>query len=141
MTKADIITASDTIFKQLDACCNAIDENLFFKRPENKWSAAENMQHLILSTNTTALAYWLPAFLIKWMAGTPNRASRTYQEVKDKYYRKLSEGATASAKFVPKPIDINFGKQQLMRNWEKATNKFINALQKTERKTIWTVTW
>ncbi|MEO7307370.1 MAG: DinB family protein [Ferruginibacter sp.] len=130
MTKTEIITTAENMFNQFSETCYSIDEIRLFKRPENKWSAAENMQHLIISTNTTTLAYWLPRFLVKWIGGKPNRASRTYEEVKDKYYKKLSEGGRASGRFIPKPIEIKYGKQKLLDNWNKATTKFIVALAK-----------
>ena len=130
MTKTEIITAAENIFNQFSATCSNINETLFFKRPPNKWSAAENMQHLIISTNTTTLAYTLPKFLVRWVGGTPNRASKTYEEVKEKYYKKLSEGGQASGRYVPKPIEIKYGKKHLMDNWHKATTNFINKLIK-----------
>lgn len=130
MTKTEIITAAENIFNQFSATCSNINETLLFNRLLNKWSAAENMQHLIISTNTTTLAYALPKFLVRWVGGTPNRASKTYEEVKEKYYKKLSEGGRASGRFVPKPIEIKYGKQKLIDKWQKATNNFINTLLK-----------
>ena len=97
MTKTEIITASENIFNQLSATCSSIEETGLFKRPEKKWSVAENIQHLIISTNTTTLAYSLPKFLVKWIGGTPNRSSRSFDELKEKYYKKLSDGGKASA--------------------------------------------
>ena len=128
MTKTEIITTAENMFNQFSATCSNINETLLFKRPLNKWSVAENMQHLIISTNTTTLAYSLPKFLVRWVGGTPKRASRTYDEVKEKYYKKLSEGGQASGRFVPKPIEIKYGKQKLIANWHKATTNFINTL-------------
>ncbi len=128
MTKTEIITAAENIFNRFSETYNSIPEITVFKRPENKWSVAENMQHLIISTNTTSLAYWLPKFLVRLIGGTPNRASRTFDEVKDKYYKKLNDGGKASGRFVPKPIEIKYGKEKLMDNWNKATAKFISAL-------------
>ncbi|HEX2684757.1 MAG TPA: DinB family protein [Ferruginibacter sp.] len=130
MTKKEIITASEKIFSQFSATCQSMDDAYLFKRPGEKWSVAENVQHMIISTNTTTLAYRLPKFLVKWIGGTPNRASRTYEEVKAKYYKKLSEGGRASGRFVPKPIEIKYGKEKLLDNWDKATAKFIAALSK-----------
>ena len=106
MIKTEIIAGAENIFNQFSETCNAMAENVFFYQPENKWSVAENMQHLIISTNTTTLAYNLPKFLVRWIGGTPNRPSRSYYEVKEKYYKKLSDGGRASSWFVPKPIEI-----------------------------------
>jgi hypothetical protein len=130
MTKTKIITAAENIFNRFSETCNSMNDPLFFKRPENKWSVAENMQHLIISTNMTTLAYRLPKFLVRLIGGKPNRASRTYDELKDKYYQKLADGGKASGLYIPKPIEIKSGKQKLMGNWQKATVAFIAALTK-----------
>jgi hypothetical protein len=128
MTKTEIIAGAENIFIQFSETCSAITKNDFFKRPENKWSVAENIQHLVISTNTSTLAYKLPKFLVKWIGGKPNRASRSFEEVKAKYYKKLSEGGKASARFIPRPIEIKYGKQKLLDNWNTATSKFITSL-------------
>lgn len=131
MTKTEIITAAEKTFADLADTCNTFVEADMFVRPEtNKWSAAENIQHLIISTNTSTLAYSLPKFLVRWIAGKPNRPSRSYDQLKDKYYNKLQNGGVASSRFVPKPIDVNFGKEKLLNNWTKATEKFIRNLSK-----------
>jgi hypothetical protein len=131
MTKTGIITAAEKIFQQFSETCNSMDEALLFKKPGEKWSAAENIQHLIISTNITTLAYRLPKFIVRLIGGRPNRASRSYEELKEKYYKKLADGGKASGLFVPKPIEIKYGKQKLMLNWQKATEGFINALSKS----------
>ena len=139
MTKPEIIQKTEKAFAQLSSSCSDMDEVVFFNRPGEKWSVAENVQHLIISTNASALAWYLPLFLVRWIGGIPNRNSRTYGELKDKYYKKLSEGGRASSRFVPKPVEIKYGKparmnrsdkQKLLDNWNKATTKFINTLFK-----------
>lgn len=130
MTKNEIITAAENSFNNLSQTCWGIDETLLLKQMENKWSAAENVKHLIISTNFTTLAYRLPKFIVRLVAGKPNRPSRSYEELKDKYYQKLADGATASARFVPKPIEIKYSKQQLIDNWQTSTAGFIKALIK-----------
>ncbi|HMI77970.1 MAG TPA: DinB family protein [Ferruginibacter sp.] len=128
MIKNEIISATADVFQRFSQTCSSMDETVLFQRPANKWSVAENIQHLVISTNTTTLAYSLPKFLVKWIGGTPNRNSRAYEEVKEKYYKKLSEGGQASGRFIPRPIEIKYGRQKLLDNWERATVKYINAL-------------
>jgi DinB superfamily len=130
MTKNEIITAAEKIFSSFISYCDTIDENIFFDKPTPKWSVAENVQHLIVSTNTSTLAFSLPKFLVRWIGGKPNRKSRTYEELVTKYKNKLAAGGAASGRFIPKPIAINFGKEKLMRNWNKVTTKHIAAIQK-----------
>jgi hypothetical protein len=130
MTKTEIITAAEKIFYQFSETCNSMNEPVLFKKPDEKWSAAENIQHLIISTNMTTLAYRLPKFIVRLIGGKSNRASRTYEELKDKYYKKLADGGKASGLFVPKAIEIKYGKQKLMNNWQNATTGFMLALSK-----------
>ena len=129
MTKNEISAAAATIFNQLTDTCNTIKETDFFERPGEKWSVAENIQHLVLSTRTTTLAYSLPRFLVRWIAGTPNRDSRSFDELKEKYYKKLEAGGVATGRFKPKPIAEKYGKPKIMANWKNATAKFISAFE------------
>ncbi len=135
MTKNEIITSAEDSFAQFYQTCSGFTETFFFERPAGKWSVAENMQHLILSINTTTLAYSLPKFLVKWIGGKPNRESRTYDEVQARYNKRLEEGATASSRYVPKPIEIKYGKEKLLSNWKKSTERFIRVLdnKRTEK--------
>lgn len=130
MTKTEIITANEKIFARFSETSASIDETSFFKRPGDKWSVAENVQHIIISTNMSSLAWYMPRFIVKLMAGKPNRNSRTYDDLKNKYYKKLADGGRASARFVPKPIQVKYGKLKLMGNWNKAAAKFLKTLAK-----------
>jgi hypothetical protein len=130
MIKEEIIAATEKSFSTFTYYCNTIDEHTFFDKPTSKWSVAENVQHLIVSTNTSALAYWLPKFLVRLIGGKPNRQSKTYEELVTKYKNKLAAGGAASGRFVPKPFTLNFGKEKLLHNWSKVTAKYIAALQK-----------
>lgn len=130
MTKNEIITAAEKTFSSFTSYCNTIDATIFFDKPTTKWSVAENVQHLIVSTNTSTLAYALPKFLVRWIGGKPNRKSGTYEELVTKYKNKLAAGGAASGRFIPKPIAINFGKEKLLHNWNKVTAKHILAIQK-----------
>ena len=129
MMKAEIISATEKIFAAFTSQCNNTGETAFFDKPTTKWSIAENVQLLIVSTNTTTLAFSLPRFLVRLIGGKPNRSSKTYDELVNKYKNKLAAGGAASGRFIPKPIKINFGKEKLLNNWITATQKYITALQ------------
>ncbi|HMK03327.1 MAG TPA: DinB family protein [Ferruginibacter sp.] len=128
MVKNEIITATEQIFSRFSQTCSSMDDALLFQKPRDKWSVAENIQHLVISTSTSTLAYSLPKFLVKWIGGKPNRNSKTYDELKEKYYKKLSEGGQTSGRFVPRPIEIKYGRKKLLDNWQRATIKYLHAL-------------
>jgi len=129
MTKAEIINALRLSFSNFTKLCSSIDQNIFFDKPTAKWSVAENVKHLAIATNTSALAFTLPKFLVRWVGGKPNRGSSTYEELVIKYKKKLEDGGTASGRFVPKPLPITITKEKMMDEWENAASKFIVALE------------
>lgn len=129
MTKEIILKDAEESFTGFAKSCGAFNEHAFFERPEEKWSVAENMQHLILSINTTALAYSLPKFLVRIIGGTPKRNSSSYDELMTRYNKKIADGAKASSRYVPKPIELKYGKEKLLQQWNEVTSKFSNALR------------
>ena len=128
LSKEQIIAGAEKIFNAFTQTCNTVEEVSFFKHPPGKWSVAENVRHLVVSTNTTTLAYTLPDFIVRWVGGKPNRHSRSYEELVNKYKTKLAAGGKASGRFVPKPISTQYGKAKLMQEWKTATAKFLTAL-------------
>lgn len=131
LTREQIISEAGKAFDAFAKKIAEMEETVFFAKPSaDKWSAAEHVKHLIISTNTTTLAYTLPVFIVRWVGGTPNRQSRTYEALVERYKEKLALGGKASGRFVPKPMNIKHGQQQLIADWNKASARFINALQR-----------
>lgn len=130
MTKEQILTAAKNTFESLTALCTNFNDASFFEKPAEKWSAAENLRHLVLSTNVSTLAFSLPKIIVRLLAGTANRPSRTYDELVAKYKQKLAAGGRASAPFVPKPIPTGSSKTALLNQWIKATEKHLAKISK-----------
>ena len=128
MTKEIILKEATESFNSFAKSCSNFSEPAFFERPGDKWSVAENMQHLILSINTTSLAYSLPKFLVRWVGGTPKRDSSSYEALLARYDKKIADGAKASSRYIPKPIEIKYGKDKMLQRWNVVTSKFTNAL-------------
>ena len=101
MSKEEIIKELDDARAKFLEYCSAIDTASFYYQPEEKWSIAQNVEHLVISANTTRLAFSLPKFIVKVYAGKPNRASRTYDELVNKYKLKLQQGGKALGRFIP----------------------------------------
>jgi hypothetical protein len=68
-----------------------------------KWSAAQQLDHIIKSVSPVKLALSLPTFLLKLVFGKANRKSRSYDELVAKYHEKLKAGGRASGRFLPPP--------------------------------------
>lgn len=124
-----IITRSQEAFRELTKKCEEISEDDFFFQPEEKWSIAQHLQHLIISTKTSTAAFALPKFIVRWVGGKPNRPSRTFEELVEKYKRKLSEGGKAKGRYIPKKISPSLGKNTMINRWEKISGEYLRAIK------------
>ena len=127
MNKSEIITASQNIFNQFADYCPNISNEKFFHQPIDKWSIAQNVDHLIRSMKQTSLVYSLPKFIVRWYVGKPNRSSRSFHELIEKYKRKLTEGGKASGVFIPPPV-TNITRHELMDRWTKISAAYLKTL-------------
>lgn len=130
LDKEQILRESTIVFRQLTDCCLTITDDLFFKIPGEKWSVAQNVAHLIVSLKTTVAAYALPKFLVRLIGGKPNRPSRSYDELVEKYLAKLAAGGKASGRFVPKTIHPSHTRDQMLNKWLKVTEDYLEAITK-----------
>lgn len=130
LDKEEILRESAAVFRQLTDYCLTIPPDLFFKEPAEKWSIAQNMVHLIISLKTTVAAYALPKFLVRLIGGKPNRLSRSYDELVEKYRQKLAAGGKAQGRFVPKKIHPSHTREQVVNKWQKVTEEYLEAIKK-----------
>jgi hypothetical protein len=83
---------------------NKQSEAQFMATPNDKWSVGQNIEHLIKSLSPVNLALRMPAFVLRFQFGKPNRKPRTYQELVTRYLEKLQAGGRAPGRFVPPMI-------------------------------------
>ena len=110
--------------------CNPIRDDLFFFKPPDTWSIAQNVKHLSISVSRTHLAYNLPKFILKLLVGKPNRISRTYEELVEKYKAKLKQGGKASGPFIPKKIPAGTDKAFLLNQFAAAVESLAVSIEK-----------
>ena len=117
MTKAEIqhkLKESHAFFTQY---MQALPETDFLYRYDSKWTAGEQLAHIVKSTSPVKTALSLPPFVLKLIFGKANRPSRTYQELVEKYQSKLEAGGKSTARFLPP--EVKFEERE----------KLINTLQ------------
>ena len=110
--------------------CSSLPDTAFFYQPPGKWSPAQQVKHLIEATNMARLVFALPKLIVRWYAGKPNRSSRTYDQLVDKYKSKLEQGGKASGRYIPKPISASYGKQKLLTGFEHSMNRMQQAIKR-----------
>ncbi len=134
-SKEEIISR---IEKEMDAW-NSLLKNLdahFFEKQNQKWSIAENLQHLHLSVKPLNLAFSLPRFLIKTMFGKPYRKSYDYEEIIKRYAQLLNDGAKATAAYQPKKYTIGKNKAAILQRFYNSHAVFLKKLKMFEEKEL-----
>lgn len=109
------------------ACIERLPAEEFNKSQNDKWTAGQQLEHIYLSVKPVNLAFKLPAFLLKLIWGKANRASRSYDELIERYHAKLANGSKATGPFVPKSVDQKKG-QQLKANLKNVVSKLCLSL-------------
>ena len=130
LSKPEIIKQLAEVSKEFSAVCSPINNELFFYQPVDKWSIAQNAEHLIIATKNTIPAYTIPKFIVRLYAGKPNRPSRTYDELVAKYKLKLEQGGRAGGRFIPKQISSEIGKEKIVQSFSNYMNQLAKAIEK-----------
>lgn len=131
MNKSEILKKLSEGFSLVENTLHHTENQVFFLQKDDKWSAAENIKHLILSVNPLNIAFSLPNFTLLFF-GKLNRPPKNYAEIVEKYHQKLAEGAVASPKFIPEAINIDSNKEDLFQEFKKTNNKFLKKLDNFE---------
>ena len=131
MNKIEILQKLSEAFSLVEETIRDTKNETFFLRKDNKWSVAEDTKHLILSVNPLNTAFSLPNFTLLFF-GKLNRPARNYDEMAEKYYQKLAEGAVATPQFIPEGISINSNQADLIQEFKKANDKFLKKVDNFE---------
>lgn len=129
-SSAEIYNSLQAAFESLGEACLIVPDNLFFDQPTDKWSKAQHLQHLIISTQTSTAAFALPLFLVRIVGGKPKRPSLSYDELVAKYLKKLNDGGQASGRYIPKAIPQEVGKERLLARWQRVTDALLKAIER-----------
>lgn len=130
LSKAEIITGLQAASKEFTTFCRGIDVDVFFRQPGEKWSVAQHVEHLTISANKTRLPYILPKFIVRYYTGKPNRESRSYDELVEKYKAKLQQGGKASGVFIPGAATGDTGSEKILADFSKSMARLIKAITK-----------
>lgn len=123
---ANNIIQSVQTFNQL---IQELDADEFERSVDGKWSAGQDLAHLIKTLKIIGLAFILPKFLLKFLFGKANRPSRSPEELYEKYKGSLAQGGKAPAAFIPKKVRYAQA-DGLLQQHEYYGNQLIKRLNK-----------
>ena len=134
-TKPQIISALNENVDAFNNYIAPLTKEQFEVSPNGKWSAGQNLDHLIRAIKPLQLPYGLPKFALRILFGKTNRPSKTYDELVARYKAKLAAGGRASGPFIP-PF-ISFAKKdELIKKYAEQKQKLILKIEKQNEKDL-----
>jgi hypothetical protein len=124
MNKYDLILAMTENHERFSNYMNILTESEYLYAKPEKWSAGQQLDHIVRSTKPLILAVRLPHFALKLIFGKAKRTSMSFEELVKKYDTKIEEGAKATGNFIP-PL-IGFDKKDTLINELRSTITKIN---------------
>lgn len=106
-------------YAQFCALVQSLDEHAFHFHQDGKWSAAQQLDHLIRSVRPVVLGLSLPPFLLKLIFGRAKHASRDYDTLVKTYQEALAKGGKSPKAYEPKTSEAagfqSYGGERLMQ--------------------------
>jgi hypothetical protein len=101
----------------------------FLYAPADKWTAAQQLDHIHKSVKPLTQAMGYPKFVPRLLFGKANRPSKTYDALINRYNEKLLLGGRASGRFVPAAIAAS-QKDELIKLILDSVNKLCKRIEK-----------
>jgi hypothetical protein len=122
MNQSELLAKLKSEFSDMENLANSFEEAAFFKQSHaEKWSAAQNIVHLINSTKGIASALKDPSVLGAY--GKSERPSSDFDTIKNNYRIGL---AAFQAKGMPyKHLDTEGTKENLLQNFKDINQKLV----------------
>ncbi len=129
MTKPQIIQLLQEKHEAFIAYIQTLSSEELLYSPADKWTAAQQLDHIHKSVKPLTQALGYPKFVPRLLFGKANRPSKTYEELINRYNEKLSLGGRASGRFVPAAISAN-QKDELIKLILASVNKLCKRIEK-----------
>jgi hypothetical protein len=105
----------------IDYLMSLPDEEFMFSY-KNKWTAAQQLDHIIRCVKPLTLIFRLPKFLIRLRFGKANRNSKSYDQFVSRYEEISAKGTNPPQRFIPESINPE-QRNQLVQSLTKSLNK------------------
>lgn len=120
--KAELISELNTAYRKVSDLVTAVSTEKFYANTNNKWSIAENLEHLILSSVGVASVLKQPKSVFERF-GQPKGPSRTYDALYENYKEVLAGGLKAPSTYSPTG-ESRKTKKELLESWQMIAHKF-----------------
>ena len=128
---SSIIEGINEVYGLVTQTIQTVEVDLFNQPYGEKWSIAENVEHLIMSSFPVASGLKKNKFILKAL-GNPAAPELTYEALLQKYTLRISQaGVRATPKFTPE--SKVYDKDEILHNWKTIQNKFCPYYWKNQK--------
>ncbi len=127
-SKDDIHSALAAETSEVLTFFRAISPDRFFSAPEDIWTPADNLVHLIKSVSPIVLAMSLPKTALRMRFGKAKHQSRSFSQVRETYMTFFEKGlAIASAQYEPQVAEKSAAeREKILAKWDKKANQLTD---------------
>jgi len=127
MEKTTLTKSLDENAVQFIELVKGLNQNEFEDNINDKWSAGQDLVHLIKVLQIVNIGYSLPKPILRLLFGINKNDIRSYENLQQLYKNALNGGAKAPTIYIPKPVSYN-EKEHLIQKYESLNKTFIDKL-------------
>lgn len=101
MTKKEIIHQLEIHYTAFLACVSKLPEQQYQYSHQQKWTAGQQLDHLIKSIDPLVKFYGMSPQAMEQMFGKTKRANQFYKQLTTNYQEELAAGGKAPSRFLP----------------------------------------
>jgi len=115
--------------EDFNALVSGLDELAFESNVNGKWSAGQDLVHLIKLLKILNIGYSIPKPFLRLLYGKNKNEARSYEQLQMMYKKALAGGAKSPAIYIPRPVLFK-DKEKLIKKHQTLNQKFINKINK-----------
>ena len=107
MNKCEIKDSLEKRYSNFAEFINGLSNDEFLFIYQSKWSAGQQLKHIVLCVNPLVQVFGMPAKMIEQNFGKTENPGRTYEKLLTDYLEKLNQGGKAPNQYVPEVVSEN----------------------------------
>ena len=127
MNKTILIKSLDDSAAQFIELVKDLTKDEFEVNVNNKWSAGQDLMHLIKVLQIVNIGFTLPKPILRLLFGINKKESRSFEDLRQLYKNALEGGAKAPTIYIPKTVSHN-EKDSLIQKFASLNKSFIDKL-------------
>ncbi len=135
INKTNIINALNDSTDQFNELISKLTNDQFEININNKWSAGQDLVHLIKVLHIVNIGFTLPKLVLQLLYGINKNEIRPFNELQTIYKNALEGGAKTPSIYIPKPVLFK-EKVNLIKKHQSLNESLINKINNHSEKEL-----